>query len=103
MNVASRVRSIMSITLHPDTSRQLQASIKRYFAEHLDEDIGNLKAGMLLDFCLREVGPVIYNRAIADAQAFLEARVADLEGVCHEEEFTYWAPKGSARPDRRQK
>ncbi len=39
----------MAITLSPETKKQLQASIKRYFLEHLDEDIGELKAGLFLD------------------------------------------------------
>ena len=82
----------MPITLSPDVSKRLQASIKQYFAEHLDDEAGDLKAAMLLDYCVREIGPVIYNLAIADAQAYLQGRVADLEGVCHEPEFTYWAP-----------
>jgi uncharacterized protein (DUF2164 family) len=78
------------ITLPPDTARRLKASIKQYFAEHHDEEIGDLKAEMLLDFCLREVAPSVYNKAIADAQAFMQGRVADLEGVCYEPEFAYW-------------
>jgi uncharacterized protein (DUF2164 family) len=82
----------MAITLSPDTTRQLHISIKRYFTEHLEQDIGDLKAGILLDFCLKEIGPVIYNRAIADAQSYFQGRVADLDGVCYETEFTYWAP-----------
>lgn len=80
----------MPITLPPETARQLQASIKRYFEEHMDEPIGDLKAGLLLDFCLKEIGPVIYNRAIADARTFVEARLTDMDGVCYEPEFTYW-------------
>jgi uncharacterized protein (DUF2164 family) len=80
----------MSITLSPDATKLLQASIKRYFAEHLNDDIGDLKAAMMLDFCLKEVGPSVYNQAIADAQKYFGARVLDLEGVCHEAEFSYW-------------
>lgn len=82
----------MAIKLTPEMSKRLQASIKRYAAEHLEEDIGDLKASLLLDYVLKEIGPVIYNQAIADAQAYFQDRVADLEGVCHEEEFTYWTP-----------
>jgi len=82
----------MAIKLPPEITRQLQASIKRYFAEQLDQDIGDLKAGLVLDYCLKEIGPAVYNRAIADAQAYFQDRLADLEGVCHEDEFTYWAP-----------
>jgi len=82
----------MSITLTPDTTKRLHGSIKRFAAEQLDEEIGDLKAHLLLDFVLKEIGPSIYNRAIADAQTYFQSRVADLEGVCHEKEFTYWTP-----------
>ena len=90
----------MAITLSPETKKQLQTSIKRYFVEHLDEDIGDLKAGLLLDYCLKEIGPVVYNRAIADAQKYFQERVVDLEGVCYEREFTFWAPKPGGRSPR---
>ena len=81
----------MAITLTPDVTKRLLGSIKRYVAEHLDQDIGDLKAGMLLDYCLSEIGPVIYNTAIADAQAYFQERAIDLEGVCYEQESSYWA------------
>jgi len=80
----------MAITLSPEIRKQLVASIKRYAVENLDEEIGDLKAGLLLDYCLQEIGPVVYNQAIVDAQSYFTGRVADLEGVCHEEEFGYW-------------
>jgi uncharacterized protein (DUF2164 family) len=88
----------MPITLSPETKKQLQTSIKRYFLEHLDEDIGDLKAGLVLDYCLKEIGPVVYNKAIADAQTYFQERAIDLEGVCYEKEFTFWAPKPDKRP-----
>lgn len=80
----------MPIQLPKDTEQQLIASIQRFFVEHMDDEIGGLKASFLLDFCLREVGPCIYNQAIADAQRHLQDRVADLEGSCFEPEFGYW-------------
>ena len=80
----------MAITLSPEIRKQLLVSIKRYVTENLDEEIGDLKAGLLLDYCLQEIGPAVYNQAIADAQSYFTGRVADLEGVCHEEEFGYW-------------
>jgi uncharacterized protein (DUF2164 family) len=92
----------MTITLSPETTQQLGASIKRYVAENLDQDIGDLKAGLLLDYCLREIGPTIYNQAIADAQAYFLGRVGDLEGVCYEKEFTYWTPAPAERPGKPQ-
>lgn len=82
----------MAITLPPETRTQLIASLGKYAAENLDEEIGDLKAALLLDFCLAEVGAVVYNRAIADAQAYFQERTTDLDGVCHQPEFTYWTP-----------
>ena len=76
--------------LSPDTRDALLASIKRFFAEELDEDIGDLKAARVLEFCVAEVGASVYNQAIADARTFLEDRVADLDGALYEAEFGYW-------------
>ena len=82
----------MEIRLPPDTLKQMRASVQRYAAEALGEEMGDLKAGLLLEFVLKEIGPSIYNQAVADAQAFLQGRLADLEGVCYVEEFGYWPP-----------
>jgi uncharacterized protein (DUF2164 family) len=82
----------MAITLAPDARKQALASVRRYFAEEWDQDIGDLKAGLLLDFVLAEIGPSIYNQAIGDAQVYFRDRAADLEGACYEKEFAYWPP-----------
>lgn len=66
------------------------ASIKRYFAEELPEPIGDLPAGLLLNFFLEEIGPLIYNQAIGDAQTRMASRVADLNGELYADEFQYW-------------
>jgi uncharacterized protein (DUF2164 family) len=80
----------MAITLTPETRKQLVSSIKRYGAEHLEQEIGDLQAGLLLDYVLKEIGPSIYNKAIGDAQAYFQDRLADLEATCYEKEFGYW-------------
>ena len=80
----------MRINLPPEQTKQLQASIKRYIAENLEEEIGDLKAMLFLEFCLAEIGAVVYNQAIDDAQSYFQERVGDLDGVCHVQEFTYW-------------
>ncbi len=80
----------MAIELDPETSKQAAASLKRYFAEALDLDIGDLKASLLLQFILKEIGPSIHNRAIADAQSCMQDMVAEVDGTCYEPEFGYW-------------
>jgi len=80
----------VTIQLTKDHRQALLLSLKQYFAESLDQDIGDLKASLLLDFIIKEIGPVIYNNAVADAQARMQEMVAELDGSCYEPEFTYW-------------
>jgi uncharacterized protein (DUF2164 family) len=80
----------MAIKIHADTTKHLINSIQRFFAENMDDEIGDLKAQLLLDFVIREIGPSIYNQAIADAQVYFHDKVEDLGGVKYEAEFDYW-------------
>ena len=58
----------MAIELAKEARNQAVASIERYWREQFDERIGNIQAAALLNYFLEEIGPCIYNRAIADAQ-----------------------------------
>jgi uncharacterized protein (DUF2164 family) len=75
------------ITIPRESHAQAVASLRRYAAEHLDEEMGDLKADLLLRHVLEDIGPTIYNQAIADARAFFEERTADLAAVCYRVEF----------------
>ena len=80
----------MTIELNKDARKEAIASIERYFRENMDEPIGNIAAGALLGFFLEEVGPAIYNQAVAQVQERLQARVMELDIELHEDEFQYW-------------
>ena len=86
----------MAIKLDAQTEQYLLGSIRQFFAEELDDDIGDLKARTVLDFFVREVGPSVYNQAIADAQESLERAVSDLSGARYEPEFDYWKKHSSS-------
>jgi uncharacterized protein (DUF2164 family) len=80
---------VNSIEISKQARADVLASLKRYFDENLDP-IGDLPAGLLLNFILEEIGPVIYNKAINDAQARLQQRVTELDGELYAPEFEYW-------------
>jgi len=90
----------MSIELSTESRADAVASLQQYFERNLPEPIGELPAGLLLNFFLEEIGPAIYNKAIADAQARLAVRVADLSGELYEDEFQFW-PRVEAKRARR--
>ena len=76
----------MTIKISKATKQKLIKSIKRYF----EEEIGDLKASLFLDFCLQEICPSIYNQAIIDARSFMEDKLSDMEDTCYKPEFDYW-------------
>jgi uncharacterized protein (DUF2164 family) len=86
----------MSIKLKKDAEKYLLGSIKRFVAENLDTEIGDLKASLFLEFCVREIGPSIYNQAIADAQSYIQEKATDLGGSRYEAEFDYWKKRPAA-------
>jgi len=80
----------MAIELAAEQRKEAIASIERYFREQMDEKIGNIAAGALLGYFLEELGPLVYNRAVADVQERLQARVMEVDIEVHEDEFGYW-------------
>jgi uncharacterized protein (DUF2164 family) len=90
----------MTIEISKQTRAEAIASIRRYFEQNLSEPIGDLPA-LLLNYFLEEIGPVIYNQAIADTQARMQQRVGDLSGELFAEEFQYWAKAGNRRKNSR--
>ena len=80
----------MAIKLPAETERLLIGSVKRFLREHEYEGPGDLQAMTMLEFCLKEIGPSIYNQAITDAQLFMQHRVKELDTSCFEPEFGYW-------------
>jgi len=88
-----------------ELSKQVRAdaitSIQRYFQENMSEPIGNLAAGLLLNYFVEEIGPAIYNQAIADAQSRIMQRLSDLEGELYVPEFQYWTNVDRKRKNHR--
>jgi uncharacterized protein (DUF2164 family) len=80
----------MPIELPDQARKEAITSIERYFRENMEEKIGNVAASGLLGFFLEEVGPSIYNKAVADVQERMQARISELDIEIHEEEFQYW-------------
>jgi uncharacterized protein (DUF2164 family) len=90
---------MIPIEISKEARAEAVASIQRYFEENLPEPLGTLPAGMLLDFFLQEIAPVVYNKAITDAQGRVQQRVLDLSGELFADEFQYW-PKTAAKKRR---
>ena len=76
----------MPIQLAPDERIRLLKLIKAHFREQHEDELGDLRAGLVLDFFLELLAPAVYNQAIRDAQAWLLRKVEDLD-------VEVWAPE----------
>jgi uncharacterized protein (DUF2164 family) len=91
----------MAIELNREERTQAVESIERYFADELDQRIGNIAAGALLGFFLEEIGPLVYNQAVSQVQERLQQRIQELDIEFNEDAFQYWRRRSSAaRPKR---
>lgn len=69
----------MRIPLGDDRREALIRALEAHFLDHHGEEIGELKAGLLLEFFVERLGPPVYNQAIQDARKFIQERLDDLE------------------------
>jgi uncharacterized protein (DUF2164 family) len=80
----------VAIDLDKETRERLIGSLRRYFSEHLELEIGQLKASLVLDFVLKEIAPSVYNRAVGHAQSAMQEMLSEIDGTCFEREFGFW-------------
>ena len=90
-----------TIELSKEARAEAVVSLKRYFEENITESIGDLPVGLLLNFFLEDIGPVIYNKAISDAQQRIQQRILDLSGELFADEFQYWTRIDAKKRSRR--
>jgi uncharacterized protein (DUF2164 family) len=69
----------MRIRLSDARRGALLRDLQAHFLDRHGEEIGALKAGLLLDFFIERLGPPIYNEAIQDARKYLQERLDALE------------------------
>jgi uncharacterized protein (DUF2164 family) len=69
----------MYIRLPKEDKDQIIDKLKDYFSSERSEEIGDLAAGNLLDFILKEIGPYFYNQGVKDSKEMLEQKMISLE------------------------
>jgi uncharacterized protein (DUF2164 family) len=74
----------MRVALSGERRERMLLAVRGFFAEQLDQELSEFQAGLVIDFFVGELGPPVYNQAIADVRAWLEQKVGDLEGEFYE-------------------
>lgn len=91
----------MAIELSKEAKQNALESLQKYFELNMEQSLGNLAGGALLNFILEEIGPSIYNKGVADAQERMQVRLSELDYEVHEDEFQYWRKADRQRKGRK--
>ena len=68
-----------SLTLEPAQEQAAVQTLKRFLEDRFELELGSFDAQEVLDLFSREIAPLYYDKAIADAQALLADRFASIE------------------------
>ena len=67
------------IELSGDNKKIIIADIKDFFLKEFEEDLGDLRADIVLDFILEKIGTKIYNLGVNDARKWFREKFEDLD------------------------
>lgn len=70
-----------TIKLSKEKRDKMINSIKTYFEEEREEEIGDLASTLILNFFIEELAPEIYNQGIYDAYTYMNERIEDMLGL----------------------
>ncbi|MEI6499139.1 MAG: DUF2164 domain-containing protein [bacterium] len=74
-------KDFKTIEISKEKRLDMIGHIKDYFQRENDEEIGDLGAGILLDFIIKELAPEFYNQGINDSYLYINDKILDVLGL----------------------
>lgn len=75
------MRNDNNIKITKEKRDDMVTAIRNYFLKEREEEIGNLAAGLILDFIIKELAPEFYNQGVSDSHKFMENSIEDLMSI----------------------
>lgn len=66
------------LSLSKEKKEVMVTEIKNYFLKERGEEIGDLAAGLLLNFIIEKIAPEFYNKGIQAAYGFMSERLEEM-------------------------
>ena len=70
-----------TINVTKEQRDEMIAAIKHYFLIEREEEIGDLRAGLMLDFILEELAPEFYNQGVSDSYTYMKDSIEDVLSI----------------------
>jgi uncharacterized protein (DUF2164 family) len=71
----------VSINVTKERHKEMLSEIKIFFLKEREEEIGDLAAGLILDFILEKIAPEIYNQGVDDSYIYIKDAAEDLLSI----------------------
>ena len=69
------------ITREREKRDDMVKDIIAYFKNERGEEIGQLAAGLMLDFLVERLAPEFYNQGVLDSCSYMEEKVEDMQSL----------------------
>ena len=66
------------IKINKETREDMISSIKNYFLNEREEDLGDLSSALILDFIIEELAPEFYNQGVQDSYRYMGDKIEDI-------------------------
>jgi uncharacterized protein (DUF2164 family) len=70
-----------SVKVTKEKRDEMVSEIKNYFSREREEDLGDLAAGLILDFILEKLAPEFYNQGVYDSYRYIDDAAEDLLSI----------------------
>jgi uncharacterized protein (DUF2164 family) len=71
------MRNENTINVTREKRDEMISAIKNYFLKEREEEIGDLRAGLILDFIREELAPEFYNQGVFDSYTYMKDTIED--------------------------
>lgn len=72
------------VVLTKEKKEEMIRSIKHYFFNERDLELGDLASSLVLDFFIEELAPEFYNQGVLDSYQFMNDKNEDLLSILKE-------------------
>lgn len=70
----------MKLEFEEESKAGMRRALQAHYKVELDQDLSDFQADTVLEVMLNAIAPEIYNRAVQDVRAHLQAKLDDLDG-----------------------
>jgi len=75
------MRNENAIKITREKRDDMISAIRTYFSKESDDEIGDLAAGLILDFIIDELAQEFYNQGVCDSYRYMEETIEDLLSI----------------------